>query len=78
MHTFALSASLDGATLSTQFLGDRVPPQRPERLRTVVGNEGDNARNSSSASALGVDMKGECRSYQIGAGVEGPSVNRFA
>jgi hypothetical protein len=50
------------ATDFTQFRGQRVPPQRPERLRTVVGMDGERARNSFSESVRGVGMMGEWRS----------------
>jgi hypothetical protein len=36
-HTLFLRTSFVGATLPTQFLIDRFPPHRPQRLRTVVG-----------------------------------------
>jgi len=78
-HTLILRASFEGAIFPTQFRGERDPPHRPERLRTVVGTPGDRDRSSSSAAVLGVATKGEWRSYHLCSIVLGPpSLSRLS
>ena len=60
--TFDARMSLVDATDLTQLCGQRVPPQRPERLRTVVGTAGARERNSCSESERSVGVNGEWRS----------------
>lgn len=69
-----LRASFEGDNLPTQFRGHRAPPHKPERLRTVVGIAGERDRSSSSAVALAVATKGECRSNHLcSVGLDSPS-----
>lgn len=64
-RTLFLTASLVGSTFPIQCFIDLSPPHRPQRLITVVGDEGD--RDNSSASAFARSsavLYGECLSAQ--------------
>lgn len=55
IQTLFLNTSFVGATLPTQFLIERSPPQRPQSSNTVVGVEEDRESSSSSAIARSFD-----------------------
>ena len=62
-RTLLFNASFVGATFPTNFLIERELPQRPAKLRTVVGSSGERESSSTFAAPRKLNAAiSECRS----------------